>query len=99
MKTEKPFNYSKAHLITLLSEVEFDTDISTVQELSNEIENKIVSVVDIIAPITKFVNNQLEKSNSNPEWLRKKIGLRKRLLKKLKTSKNLETKTKIKNIC
>ena len=45
-------NYSKAGLLELLKDVEFDLEISTVQELCNEIENKIINIVDKIAPIS-----------------------------------------------
>ena len=40
----------------LQNDVKFDLEITTVQELSNDIENKIIDVVDIIAPISKISN-------------------------------------------
>ena len=42
----------------LLNDVKFDLEITTIQELSNDIENKIIDVVDIIALIFKFTNNR-----------------------------------------
>ena len=56
-------NYSKTGLLELLKEVKFDLEINTVQELCNEIENKIINVVDQITPIMKFTNNRLEDSS------------------------------------
>ena len=44
-------HYSKSGLIELLNEVNFDLEIETVQGLYNDIENKLVTVVDKIAPI------------------------------------------------
>ena len=70
----------------------FNLDISTVQDLYNEIENKIINVTDKISPISKFTNNQLEELTCHPVWLKRKINLRKKLLRKLKTDKNHETK-------
>ena len=78
MKEETGENYSKPLLIELLSQVEFDLQISTVQELANEIENKIIPVVDSIAPISKFINNRLEQTKTVPFWVKRKINLRKR---------------------
>ena len=53
--------------------MKFDLEISTVQDLSNDIENKINNVVDKIAPISRFSNNRLEESTLHPEWLKRKI--------------------------
>ena len=39
-------NNSKSHLIELLNDVKFDLEITTVQKLANDIENKIIGVVD-----------------------------------------------------
>ena len=89
MKRRSWKNYSKAGLINLLNEVKFDLEITTVQELSSDIENKIINVVDTIAPISKIKNTQLEDSTIQPEWLKRKINLRKRLLRKLKKEKNV----------
>ena len=91
-------NYSKAGLLEMMKNVKFDLEISSVQELCNEIENKIINVVDKIAPISKFCNNQLEDSSIRPEWLKRKINLRKKLLKKLKGDKTQSTKSRVKNL-
>ena len=47
-----------------MGDVKFDLEISTVQELCNEIENKIINVVDKIAPMSTFSNNQLQNSTN-----------------------------------
>ena len=71
---------------------------NTVQELYIEIENKIVTVVDKVAPIRKFTNNQQEVSSKHPAWLKRKLNLRKKLIRKLKLDKTQETKCRIKNL-
>ena len=91
-------NYTKSGLINLLEKINFDLEITSVQDLSNEIENKIITVVDKIAPITKFSNNRLEDTNVHPFWLKRKINLRKKLMKKLKSDKSQETKMRIKHL-
>ena len=91
-------NYSKSLLIELLDQVEFNLEIPTVQELANDIENKIIGVVDTIAPITKFINTRLQESTTHPDWLKRKINLRKKLLRKLKQDKTPELKSRLKNL-
>ena len=66
--------------------------------ICNEIENKIIKVVDILTPLLKFTNNQLEESSTYPDWVKRKINLKKKLLKKLKSESNQETKSRIKNL-
>ena len=61
--------------------VQFDLEISIVQELLNEIENKLITVVDHIAPISKFLNNRLEESLVHPEWLKRKLNLNYQVMK------------------
>ena len=58
-------NYSKTLLIELLAEIKFDLEITTVQELANDIENKITKVVDKMAPLSKFINNILEETTTH----------------------------------
>ena len=91
-------NYSKEKLNEHLMEVQFDLEILTVQDLYNEIENKIINIVDTVAPIRKFTNNQQEESSKHPEWIKRKLNLRKRLIRKLKLDKTQETKSRIKNL-
>ena len=58
-------NYSKTLLIELLAEVKFDLEITSVQELANDIESKIIKVVDKMAPLSKFINNILEETTTH----------------------------------
>ena len=90
-------NYSKTLLIELLAEVKFDLEITSVQELANDIESKIIKVVDKMAPLSKFINNILEET-THPFWLKRKINLRKKLLKKLKQDKTPELRNRLKNL-
>ena len=91
-------NYSKSLLIESLNDVIFDLEISTVQDLANDIENKIIGVVDNLVPICKFNNNRLEKTTTHPDLLKRKINQRKKLLKKLKQDRTQDTKIHIKNL-
>ena len=91
-------NYTKESLINQLMEVQYDLEITTVQDLYNEIENKIINIVDKVAPIRKFTNNQQEESSNHPIWLKRKLNMRKRLMKKLKLDRTQETKCRLKNL-
>ena len=91
-------NYSKTQLLVLLNEIVFDLEITSVQELANNIENNIIRVVDTIAPIKQFINNRTVEHSTHPHWLKKKLNLRKNLLKKLKHERTPVLKTRIKNL-
>jgi hypothetical protein len=44
-----------------------------VQGYWNEIENKLVGIIDIMAPIEEFAKNYSTKSSSTPAVIRKQI--------------------------
>ena len=55
-------------------------------------------MTDEIAPISQFINNRLEETTTIPIWVKRKLNLRKKLLKKLKQEKSPETRSRLKNI-
>ena len=63
-------NNSKSRLIELLNDVKFDLEITTVQKLANDIENKIIGVVDTIAPISNFIEQSFKGEDLNERLFR-----------------------------
>ena len=74
------YKYSKEELCNKLSEEDWDLEAETVQSYWDELENKIINIVDLLTPITTFINNTYCKEQT-PPLLERKLNLRKRLLK------------------
>ena len=53
-------------------------------------EEKILHVVDFVAPIEEFSGNQASSANKTQTHIKRKMNLRKRLLVQLKVTGNLE---------
>ena len=80
--------YSKDLLLNKLSICTFDYNITNVQQFWNHLENKIICVVDSVAPLTEFTNNLI--TATCPQNLVKPlINKKRRLLKDYKLTKNL----------
>ena len=89
--------YSQELLLNRLSVCEFDYSITNVQQFWNNLENKIINVVDEVAPMVEFTNNYTTKTC--PKTLLKPlINKKRRLLKQYRTSKNLTLLQNIKEI-
>ena len=73
--------------------VEWCSDFDTVQDLWNDIECKVIKIVDNIAPLRSFINNVIPQSI--PPQIKAKINKRNRLLKKKKTNCSNELKLRI----
>ena len=58
---------------------------------------KIV-ISSIVCAKKLFINNRLEETTTLPFWLKRKINLRKKLLKKLKQEKSPELRSRLKNL-
>ena len=69
-------------LLTELAKVNFNTNIVDVQNYWNSMEQNLVQLADLVAPMEEFVDNQT--TEKMPQIIRQKINLRKRLLQKLK---------------
>ena len=86
-------SYEKDKLISLLEDVDWNSDDDTVQGYWNTFENKLINVVDVIAPM------RVESSNISsgilPKNIKTAINRRKNLLRKWKTNKNCEIKKEI----
>ena len=89
--------YSQELLLNRLSVCEFDYSITNVQQFWNNLENKIINVVDEVAPMVEFTNNYT--TVTCPKTLLKPlINKKRRLLKQYRTSKNLTLLQNIKEI-
>ena len=90
-------NYSKELLLNMLSVSEFDYSINDVQQFWNNLENKIIKIVDTLAPIVEFTNNHTT-ATSPITLLKPLINKKRRLLKRYKTSKQHDILTKFKEL-
>ena len=88
--------YSKEHLCNELSLIDWNLNIDDVQGFWNALEAKLISVIDNIIPMTKFVNNTIKERISSA--IKNKINIRNRLLKKRKNNFTPELKSRIANL-
>ena len=89
--------YNKTVLCHLLREEDWSIQSDTVQGTWNIIENKIVKIVDKLAPEVTFVNNTMIKQKIDPA-IKVKINKRKKLLRKLRQSNSVDLRLQIKVI-
>ena len=90
-------NYSQQTLNDSLEAINWQIDISDVQNFWNAFEQDLLSVVDQIVPIVEFVNNSV-KNVETPCFIKRLLNTRKRLLRRQKTSPNACTKEQIKQL-
>ena len=57
----------------MLTDVEWCTNFDSVQDLWNDIELKIIKIVDSIVPLRTFVNNVIQQCIPPPPKLRPKL--------------------------
>jgi hypothetical protein len=81
----------------MLSSINWDITDDSVQGFWNSFENKLITAVDVLVPMTEFSNTQSKKSIL-PSTLKNKFNIRKRLLKRMKLGKTLQLKLRIKVI-
>ena len=91
-------NYSKEWLLAGLAHVDFGDGFTSVQSCWNVFENSLVEIVDKICPLVPFINNSTVESIKPTPVIKNKINLRKRLLKRLKITKDQQTKNRISQI-
>ena len=90
-------NYNSDVLLGGLSGCVFDYSITDVQQFWNNLENQIINVVDIVAPMSEFVNDYT--TETSPQTVLKPlINKKHRLLRLYKTSKQIRLLTSIKEI-
>jgi hypothetical protein len=89
-------HYSKEKLNEKLIEVDWNNDCNTVQEAWNDLENKLVKIVDSLVPISEFKGNHLALKPC--PIIKRKLNLRNRLLKLLKNRPTLDLRSRIKNL-
>jgi hypothetical protein len=82
-------NYSQNRLLNMLGNVNWNLQGDLVQDCWNELENKLISIVDDIVPLTEFSSNTMFKLKI-PTEIKNLINIRKRLLKRFKQNKNPE---------
>ena len=91
-------DYSPEKLIANLSNLSFDFEADQVQAYWNKLESLLLPVIDNIAPITPFKNNVTVASTEVPDVIKRKLNLRKRLLKSLKTNKTNVLRDRVNNL-
>ena len=77
--------YTKHNLLSNLEKVKWQLDIEDVQSYWNVFEQELITVVDSVAPLATFSNNNI-KNPDLPRAIISKQYYRKRLLKKLKVT-------------
>ena len=88
--------YSKDKLGQLLAGVDWSTSANDVQWVWDDFENKVIKIVDVLVPLSEFVNDKVKcKPNS---IIKRKLNVRKILLKQLKCSPTGDLKIHIKNL-
>ena len=89
--------YNKDLLISNLANQNFNMEVNDVQQFWNQMENKIVDVIDILAPRKEFVNNSINNTHHSVK-LKPIIHKKRKLLKRFKASKCPNLKTKIEEL-
>ena len=89
-------HYSKDLLCEKLSVVDWSSNASSVQESWNDLECKIINVVDTLIPIVDFHGDHL--AHKPCPSVKRKLNLRNRLLKILKKRPTLDLKNRVKNL-
>jgi hypothetical protein len=90
--------YNKEQLITNLQSINWTIKSNDVQGCWNKIENKLINVIDGIAPLEKFKNNSSIKTMKTPHDIQSLINRRRNLLAKVKKCFNKSSKDEIKLI-
>ena len=87
--------YSKELLLGELSLVDWSSDVDNVQNIWDELESKLVRIVDKITPLTEFTNSKVKTKLPNSIMQKKK---KKRLLKQIKKYPTNEIKQKLNSL-
>jgi hypothetical protein len=90
--------YEKELLLELLREVDWNIASDGVQGCWNKIENKLIKIVDKLAPLQEFKNNSSIKTKIIPRDIKSLINRRKNLLHKQKTNNTQPTRDEIKRM-
>ena len=70
----------------------FDEEIVDVQDFWNSMEQKLVEVADLVAPIMEFTGDQASNTIKISFHMKRKMNFRKRLVAELKRTKDLDKK-------
>ena len=79
-----------------MREVDWYSEFENVQDCWNSFECKLITVIDEIAPVSKFVNNEIKVKPC--AHVKNKLNIRKRLLRTCKLFPTKILKNRIKNI-
>jgi hypothetical protein len=71
--------------------MDWDFQDDNVQDFWNNFENRLVGVVDRVAPLCEFKDNRVPK-DCLPSWVKNKLNYRKRLIRRFRSTKNVHTK-------
>ena len=91
-------NYSKENSIHVLSNVDFNIELTASSLQWNIFENIVLSVIDELVPLVPFLNNKTMQSTITCPIIKSKLNPRKKLLTKLKIVKSNEIRNQIRNL-
>ena len=91
-------HYNKEELVMLLSQIPWEIKSDSVQDAWNEIEYKLINIIDRVAPVEEFTDYKATKTIVTPSFIIAAKNKRKKLLSRLKTSRSPEIKDQIKTL-
>jgi hypothetical protein len=83
--------YNSNFLKDELDKMDWDFQDDNVQDFWNNFGNRLVGVVDRVAPLCEFKDNRVPKG-CLPSWVKNKLNYRKRLIRRFRSTKNVHTK-------
>jgi hypothetical protein len=89
--------YNASRLSAMLSEVDWSINVPDVQQFWNLFEIRLLSVIDVIAPYTKFCNYKVSPAKVNTK-IKTLLNTRKNLLKKIKVKPFVILKAKMRSL-
>jgi hypothetical protein len=91
-------HYTKESLLHSLSQEDWNLQSDNVQGCWNKMENKIIRIVDQLAPLQDFKNNSCTSSRIVPPSIKNLINQRKKLLARLRSNFDINIKEEIRNM-
>jgi exonuclease III len=91
-------HYNKEELVMLLSQIPWEIKSDSVQDAWNEIEYKLINIIDRVAPVEEFTDYKATKTIVTPSFIIAAKNKRKKLLSRLKTSRSPNIKDQIKTL-
>ena len=91
-------SYTKPKLLQALATVNFNFETDQVQNYWDKFEASLLPIIDDLIPMAPFINNCTSNSIKPSRAIKRKLNLRKRLLRSIKTNPTNELRTRINNL-